>query len=253
MILVSKSAEHAGIGGPEILEQRFSIHPSPRSADYTTIKQTLNTADGKSQTSAMLTDAVKRKNGYSILFARRVQDLRDAKYILPLTGKPRRIYTLAEYNPEFHCLYFAVFLGHPDSVFDARSDGIVVSHFPFREFKIVILMSLDGWPSHSSTHYTTAVTVAPEITEDDATKAVLRSHMAGKSPEICLHQYLNSLKTLIRLYWEAVLPELDNPELIKLAHEKIAEVSDVELTEVKLGTETLSTHMLSGGKPPNLR
>lgn len=253
LILVTKTAERATPGGPIIREQRFSVHPSLRSQEYTTIKQTLNTADGKSETSVVLTDAVKRKNGFSVLYARRVQNLSDSRYIISSADRRGKVYVLADYDPELYSMYFGVFLAHPDVQFDARADGIVVSQFPFKTFQLVVLTSLAGAPSHYSTHYATAVTFPPEISDHGPTKETLRYHMSGRSPKVCLHQYLNSVKTLIRLYWEAVIPELDHPELIQFAREQIAAVSDVELTEVKLGTATISTHMLKGGKPPNLR
>ena len=61
------------------------------------------------------------------------------------------------------------------------------------------------------------------------------------------------MKTLIRFYWEAVLPELGDPELIVLAQEEIAKVGDVELVEVNLGRTTASMHALKEALPPKLQ
>lgn len=252
LILVSKTAERTKPNGPVIREQRFSVHPSQRSPIYTTVKQTLNTADGKSETSVMLTDAVKRKAGFSILYARRVQNLDEDRYTIGGNRK-HKLNVLADYDPSFYSLYFAVFLGHPDAPFEARTDGVVVSHFRFRSFKLLVLASLDAVPSHYSTHYATAVTFPPEVSKQNEIQDALRFQMTGRPPEACLHQYVNSVKLLTRLYWETAIQELDDPALIQFARERIAEVSDVEMTAIELGTGLTPTHMLSGGKPPNLR
>lgn len=252
LFLIPKAAERAEIGGPLIQEQRFSIHLSSKSADYNTVKQTLRTSDGKTETSVMLTDAVKLRNGFSVLFVRRAQDLRDTRYN-PKEAEADRVHVLADYDPAFYSLYFGVFVGHPDTDFDTRTGGVAVSQFHFKLFKIIVLTSLDGWPSHFSSHVATAITFAPGIVDDVPAKDMLRHHMGGKSSQICLHQYINSVKTLIKLYWEAVLPELDDPDLIALAQAEIAKVSDVELVELNLGGAAVSTHVLSGGPPPKLQ
>lgn len=240
--------------GPLLLEQRYSIHPSPNSAEFTTIKQTLNAANGQSITSVVLTDAVKKKSGFSILFVRRVQDLASDRYTLKeSTKKYERTFVLADYDPNLYTMLFGVLIGHPETIFDASASGIVVSHFPFQRFKIILLTSIIMMPSHWTTQYTHAVTLPPETPTQGMSPEVLRYQMAGKSPDICIAQYQNSLKTLVRNFWIAVLPELTRPELIEYAKEQIELVSDVNLVELEGGTNPLSIHMLTSGKPPNPR
>jgi hypothetical protein len=108
-------------------------------------------------------------------------------------------------------------------------------------------------PSHWTTQYTHAVTLPPETAMPGMSPEVLRYQMAGKSPDICIVQYQNSVKTLVRNFWIAVLPELTRPELIEYAKEQIELVSDVSLVALEGGTNPLSIHMLTSGKPPNPR
>jgi hypothetical protein len=252
LILIPKTADRMETGdGPRILQQRYSIHPSPNSSDFSTIKQTINAEDGQSITSVVLTDAIKRKTGFSILLVRRVQNLTPDKYILEKSAKKyERAFVLADYDPELYTMFFGVFIGHNDTPFDVRPQDIVVSHFPFARFKIILFTSLAPMPSHWTTSYAHAVTLPPEKPPTGMTADTLRYHMTGKSPEICIEQYRNSVKTLVRGFWLTVLPELTRPELIQYAHEQIAQVSDVNLVALEPGTNPLSIHMLTSGTPP---
>jgi hypothetical protein len=252
LILVPKHGERMEThDGPKILEQRFSIHPSPNSLEFTTIKQTLNAEDGQSVTSVVLTDAVKKKTGFQILFVRRVQNLLSERYILkPSAKKFERSFVLADYDPELYTMFFGILLGHPDTPFDVKMNDVVVSHFPFSRFKIVLLTSIAMIPSHWTTSYAHAVTLPLENAPAGITPDTMRYQMTGKGPEICLVQYMNSIKTLVHGFWHMVLPELTRPELIQYAHEQIAKVSDVTLVALEAGTNPLSIHMLTSGKPP---
>jgi hypothetical protein len=255
LLLVPKTADRMETNdGPLLLEQRYSIHPSPNSAEFTTIKQTLNAADGQSITSVVLTDAIKKRTGFSIISVRRVQDLSGDRYILKEgTKKHERTLILAEYDPSLYTMFFGLLIGHPEVAFDASASGIVVSHFPFRRFKIILLTSILMMPSHHSTQYTHAVTLPPEQPMLGMSQETLRYQMTGKSPEICMEQYQNSVKTLVKNFWELVLPELTDPDAINYAKEQIELVNDVTLTALERGTNPLSIHMLTSGKPPNPR
>lgn len=255
LFLVPKTADRMDTGdGPLLLEQRYSIHPSPNSAEFTTIKQTLNAADGQSITSVLLTDAIKKRNGFSIISVRRVQDLSGNRYILKeQTKKNERTLILAEYDPSLYTMFFGILIGHPDVIFDASASGVVVGHFPFSRFKIILLTSIVMMPSHYSTQYTHAVTLPPEQPMLGMSQETLRYQMTGKSPEICMVQYQNSVKTLVKNFWEMILPELTDPEAINYAKEQIELVSDVALTALSPGTNPLSIHILTSGKSPNSR
>ena len=81
--------------GTPILEQRFSIHPSLKSAEFTTVKHTTNLADGKRIVHTALTDAVKGKTGFFMIFARRAPIMSADKYFL----SERR------QEPQHHCRF----------------------------------------------------------------------------------------------------------------------------------------------------
>lgn len=256
IILATENAGRDKERQSAILEQRFSIHPSPRSLTYTTVKRTQNTADGHTATSVMLTDAVKRKNGFALVLVRRVQDLRPAKYKIAITKECERGYVLGEYDPAHYTFYLGLFLGHPDVNFDARVPQGVVHEFRFKRFKLVLLETLLETPSHSSTQYGTAVTLDPDnlsLTSTEDGKELLRSFMSGKNPEVCVRQYLRTMMTLIKNFWEMVLPELDGEEQIRYAKDWIEAASGGNVAELGLGKGPLLTHLPTGVTLPKFQ
>jgi hypothetical protein len=81
-------------GGIEkrVREHRYSIHPSPKSQNYTTIKQTVELENNERVTTVSLTDAVKKRNGFSIIYVRRCQNLMNEKYpvVAQNSARPRK-------------------------------------------------------------------------------------------------------------------------------------------------------------------
>jgi hypothetical protein len=253
LIIPMKTGERAETNlGPRLLEQRYSIHPSPQSREFTTIKQTVNTDDGKTETSVILTDAVKLKTGFAIVFVRRVQDLMPERYVIQSPNrKNEQTRVLADLDPILHTLFIGVFLGHPDTPFDASHDDVVVSHFPFKEFKVIILSTGKLIPVHYTTDYAHAVTFPPETLPDVNSQAILRTHMQGKTPDICIRQFLNSVRMLEKMLWQKGLLEVTEPHLVKFIKEKISELDNFTMEPSGLGIGLRSTHRLSDGKSPN--
>jgi hypothetical protein len=253
LIVPIRTAERFTDGtGPRLLEQRYSIHPSPGSPDFTTIKQTINVHEGKSVTSVILTDAIKKRSGFSLIFVRRVQNLTPDRYAIKLPLKTNeRAFVLADLDPDLHTLFFGLFIGHPDSTFDASAADVFVAQFPFKECKIVILMSAFLMPAHYTSEFAHAVTLPPETAPDEVTRATLRYQMQGKSAGICVRQFRNAVKLLSKRLWEKALTEVTEPELIEFINDKIRETGDVTMTPVEEDTGPQSIHMLSDGTPLN--
>jgi hypothetical protein len=111
-----------------VIEQRYSIHTSPKSPDYNVMKLTINMEDGRPVHLVALTDAVKKRNGFSTLLVRRCEDLSRLDEA-PRGQNKERILTLAEYDPARGNFYYGIFVGHPDTVFDATDPGIALINF----------------------------------------------------------------------------------------------------------------------------
>jgi hypothetical protein len=253
LVIPIKGADRFGAdwkAGKRVLEQRYSIHSSPRSKEFNVIKQTINLEGGQSITMAALTDAVKLKNGFSIILVRRCQRLTDDP---PEEIKPNEpAFVLPEFDPSFFTLFHAIFVGHPDTVFDASDPDVVAAAFPFKKFEIVVMASLRKLPSHRTTDFLHSVTMPPETKLDE--QAVRRFLMTGRSPEICFQQYRNSVKLLTRRYLTLILETEDlSPKAVERIQQELAEIGDVELTLVEAGPNQPAIHMLTSGPLPDSR
>lgn len=253
LIIPIKGAERSGSdwsSGKKVLEQRYSIHPSPKSAEFNVLKLTINLEGGESISTVALTDAVKAKRGFSILFARRCQTFADSP---PEVINPKQqTYALAEFDPTMFNLMHAVFVGSADSEFDARDENIVINSWTFEKFKIVVMASLYMLPSHHTTEMLHALTLPPETAKQQ--EEVRRFLMQGRSPEVCLEQYRNSVKLLARRFLNMILEtEKLDPKTVEMIRNDLAKIGEVGLTDIELESGRPRVHMLTSGAPPVLR
>jgi hypothetical protein len=237
--------------GKQVLEQRYSVHPSPRSKEFNVIKLTLNVESSRSITAATLTDAVKLKNGFSIIFARRSQRLTDRPSEEPKSQE--KLFALPDFDPSHFNLFYAIFVGHPDVPFDATDPDIVVSAFPFKTFKLIVMASLYQLPSHHTTEFLHSITMPPETKINQ--QALSRFLMTGRSPEVCLQQYRNSVKLLVSRFLRMILEtESDlSPKGIENIQRELEKISLVGLTPLGVAQDQSAIYMLTSGPLPNSR
>jgi hypothetical protein len=145
---------------PRIVENRISVHRSPLSEQYTTIKKTLNTQNGEIVTAVALTDAVKLQTGFSPIFTRRVEDLSGDGYS-PL-GKIKvgdLLLTLPEFDRGQFTLFVGLFVGHPGVEFSHPGVDLeyAVESMIFKEFQLIAIFSLYPMASHYTSEYAYSV------------------------------------------------------------------------------------------------
>jgi hypothetical protein len=252
LILPISGAEKMGTDwttGPNVREQRYSIHPSPKSADFTTLKLTIVLEGHPSTTIVALTNAVKKKSGFSIILVRRCQNLVHATQ-RPIRHKPRdKLVTLPEFDPMKFTLFHGLFVGHPKSKFDATEPNVIIAPLFFKNFQIIVMASLFRMPSHRTTESVHALTARPESAKHAQQEALLRFLMTGRPPEICIRQYNNSVNWLAKRFMERILPETLNPETAAAIQNRISSLGDVTLTQQELGITGKTILMLRDGKP----
>lgn len=108
-----------------IKEDRYSIHVSPKSDTYTTLKKTFAIEDGPTITRTALTNAVKLKSGFSLLFVHRFTDLMADVY--NNTGDEKSPIILDGYDPTMSTLFACVLIGPKDLPFpDTHSKAGIV-------------------------------------------------------------------------------------------------------------------------------
>jgi hypothetical protein len=250
LIIPIKGADHVGPDpqiGDVVVENRISIHPSTKSEQYNVIKLTTISARGEVTTAVSLTDAVKLKNGFGVIFSRRCQRFvaSDAEHM----REDERTYALAEIDPSMFNLMHAVFVGHPDTAFDARHPDIVVNEFGFKMFKLVAMASVYPLPSHHTTEFLHTVTLPPEQAVDQ--EVLRRFVMTGRSPEVCIMQYRNSVTLLIARFIRHILATEDlDRSTIDMLNGDLARLGDVELGQLTTAPGQPTIHLLTSGQIP---
>jgi hypothetical protein len=200
-----------------ILEDRISVHLSPNSKDLTTIKRTKVLGDGSRITSVALTDAVKRKSGFSGIFVRRYENLSGDGYA-PV-GKAKvgnRVLVLPEHDPRYQTMFSGLFLGGPEAEFRVANDDPMLHIEPikFRNFQLVAMFSLQPFRSHYTSEMGTFVTFDP-LAGPESTVAVSDYLMRGKSARGCLVQYQNAVWAMSRRVLKIELKQAADESAVK--------------------------------------
>jgi hypothetical protein len=216
--------------GPTILEQRYSIHPSLRSADYTTIKLTTNLGDGRQITNAVVTDAVKKSTGFAMIFIRRMSNMDDSLHRISESDKAKAsIQVIPGYDPENFTLIHGLLIGPPDLPFNSSNAKISVTQHFFKRFSIVIPAGLVPYPSNNTIDLAQVQTLRPELAETPDDEV-----MAGKSPAVCERQFEFGVRYVMKYHLTQRLPELRDPKVIQYVKDHIAFLEN-ELQQWKEG------------------
>jgi hypothetical protein len=182
LIIPIRTSERYGTdysSGSPILEQRFSIHPSLKSQEYTTAKHTTNLQDGRQVTSVALTDAVKQKTGFSLIFALRAPNMAPDKYLLSDKDKGNsKFFELPPTNPLTATLYYGLLVGSPEIEFKASDPQLLVFQHRYKRFRIVLLATwFLGSPSHHTSEFLHVLTADPETPSSSTERMFLRQFM----------------------------------------------------------------------------
>ena len=219
LIIPIRTAEKYGNeydGGVDILEQRYSVHPSLQSTEFTTIKHTTNIADGSQIISVLLTDAIKKNTGFSLIFVRRCHDLSPDKYILSSNDQLRHtIISLLDYDPSISTLYYGVIIGPTNAEFINYDPKITSTVRHFKRFSVIVSSSIYTCPSYYTSEFAHLYTRDPKIAETSFQSIVYRQHMRGKSAQICNIQYMNITYELAKRFFEIMLPTLHDQAVIQ--------------------------------------
>jgi hypothetical protein len=258
LIIPFRAAERFGVDyttGIPVLEQRYSIHPSLRSEEFTTVKHTTNLADGRQIVHVALTDAVKQKTGFSLMFVYRAPNMSPDKYLLSEKDKNRSlIVSLPEYDPKLFTLFCGVLLGSPEIEFKARHRHVLVRQHCFKRFRIVVLSGRLSLPSYHSSEIMQVLTLDPTLSGSVAEQAVRRQKMRGKSDGVCILQYLNGAYNLAKRFLEYALStgQLTDPQMVSGIQQYIADLEKLIGTiplAVDIGPQLIRKP--TDEKPPN--
>ncbi|RAX40751.1 hypothetical protein [Rhizobium tropici] len=184
-----KSGVQIGMPPNEILihQDRYSIHPSPISPTYTTVKKTFELKDETKITQSALTNAVKRKTGFAHIFTHRYSDLSAPLY--DVQADCRDVIELGDFDASKMALVVGLFVGHPDLIFPANSPTVGVDTFTSSKFRFVVCSTWLTIPAGLSSWTKSSITFPPELCGSVETQDSARQRMVGESPEACMELF----------------------------------------------------------------
>jgi hypothetical protein len=164
----------------QVIEQRYSIHPSRKSPKINVIKQTMVRADGRRWFVRHYTQAIKKRERFAFLFCRRCGLLNRPEYLV--SGKFDNI-SLGSFDLSYFTLIYAVIVGARDTVFlPAKNvDGVNVIQRPFNNLRIVVLWTFLNIPSQPRLMTAHSATAPPE----DAAAAEAHYSAEGHTSHDC--------------------------------------------------------------------
>jgi hypothetical protein len=184
LVLAIKFAENYTTGtGGKILEQRYSIHLSPKSPDFNVIKQTLAIEhEEEPLTSVALTDAFKKKTGFAPVYSRLCPNLSLDKYTSD-SDAPHVI--LGSYDPGTETFVHGVFVGNAGVSFPKEGAGTVsVIEHDFSRFRVIVVADPIPMSSHHHGFLAHHLTLNPEH-GPEAEKQFRKNTMKGQSAPSC--------------------------------------------------------------------
>lgn len=184
-----KSGTQVGIPPNHVLvvQDRYSVHPSINSQTYTTLKKTVELANGFISTGVALTDAVKRQNGFAHLFTHRSSDLNAPVYDIDDDGRDSII--LGDFDPIKNVLVFGLFVGHPETVFGTGSGQEAIDTFCSSRFQFVICSHWITLPAAPFAWTMNSITFDPNSFEDEAGQEWAHELMKGETPKSSLELF----------------------------------------------------------------
>lgn len=211
--------------GVEISEQRYSVHPSPNSDSFTTIKHTTNLANDTQFVNFLLTDAAKLKTGFTLLFVKRNSDVSGEKYILKEEDKRKTtVVALPPYEPDKQTLFYGMIIGPREIPFVASHPEVTPTVKHFQSFTVIVPTSICAMPSHYTSEFAHLMTLDPATATNPFDEALLRQFMRGKTAEKTLIQYANCTYDLTARFLKKMLPTLTSRDSIENVLADIAEL-----------------------------
>jgi hypothetical protein len=194
--------------GHEIREHRISIHMSPESDDRNAIVHTQALADGTKFRTYNFPRAIKATNKFAPVFIERCRDLSILRHVVKRADTPRE--SLGWYSPEHFQLIYGIFIGPSDRVFltDPPRDTaniMNIMQLPIAAFRIVVVWSFLGLPSHETSNYKAFKTYPPEEIEamlEPGKKFICNEMTNGFDEEGCAIMYWLKRQELLDQYHE---------------------------------------------------
>jgi hypothetical protein len=190
--------------GTKIATEKYSIHNSDQSPDYTTLHYSMICEDAWRAHAFQLTDAIKKNTGFAPLYVSATSDLSMPQYAFTQKRKTKLV-NMGSYNPKSHTFCYGVIVGHRDASFAIKPPSFVnVLQSKFKRYNIILLWSFATLLSSPFCSMSHVFTIRPEHANTPDGEALLRSMMGGRTIETCVDYYLQARKILMEQQIEKV-------------------------------------------------
>ncbi|GGI23801.1 hypothetical protein [Bradyrhizobium guangdongense] len=214
LLIFFEHAERFGYDacGSEIRTQKYSVHVSPNSAEFSTLKQTLLLQDDTETTTSALTDAPK-KGGFFVVFSRRPPDLASDRY-LSNDDKHTKIRLGGSGVDANLALVYCVAIGGAKSSFGPKPNMGVIE-YKFANFTLVVLSHYLTLPPHRNGDLLHVMTAPPQLGGSADEQTMLRNLMRGKDASGILDDFNSHSLLLANSLAHHLLKEIEDPALKK--------------------------------------
>jgi len=210
-----------GANNSDILHEKYSIHVSPNSAEFTTLKYTLSLSNGDKTTTCALTDAVKMNSGFYGVFTAKSSDLADDRYLIPANDKAERI-IIPSFPLNFALLY-SVLVGNCDALFGPHP-GLSIADVKFTNFKIVILAQYIALPAHRLGNKLHSLTYPPSLADDPILQSQFREVMRGRDASHCVRAFRECSNILAEQHVLQLIDAFAGTEEIPYLESRLSEI-----------------------------
>ena len=199
ILVVASGLYRIGFEGEAVKEHRITFHISNESKTTNTIHGTFTSQSGKSNYSYVVTDAVKRKSGFCLVFVRRALDLRNRA--IAIVSDVEEL-VVGAYEPNNQTLCHALLVGPPDLEFPPVPLPLMMAQVKFEKFRLVHLHVLANvLPSDSTGDFVYNNTLNPEPLEGTF-KSDAEVMMCGASPATMLDEVWLGFNELLAKFLE---------------------------------------------------
>ena len=210
-----------------ILEQRYTIHPSPGSKTENIIQQTVTLNNGEILRPRQRTEALKKGKKFAHILTKRYQDTRNTRY--QTSSENSRNSSLGNIDSGISTLVISVFVGSATSIYNIQEFAdLNVRIDNFANVKLMLVWSFMQIPAHT-TSMTIHSIVPPSVGSDQPQRQTTIIHPERGYDE-CIDLHRQHRRTLrdgfaLSLRTKEALPvEIYNQILFRGAFKKFGDV-----------------------------
>lgn len=181
---------------PEIIQQYYSIHNSPKSLIHNFIKHTLKLKQHNDINTYQYTTSIKSKERIAHIYTRRFSDLSSSPY--DIKNSSGRNVTLGSFEDRYFTLIASIFIGDRDQDIVVRSEKCQIISRKTEKFSIIILFSFIFFPPGPSG----LLLHSMSFKDDDLRQKIdsgglINGTQDGVSPDECVEFHLSMVQICV--------------------------------------------------------